>query len=839
MNDFFDYGMDAYGPIEGCNNAALNERPIAGDCCHQEPPPMTRPGMHCGSMAHPSPVPPPIPPVRYVPGMNVQEQLCGMAERVNTAINRWNQIQHNCYQALDQVVGAAVNNDVYYAPDEVRLMEGYSETSSSKYTIVEARAVDRSGKPIFCHLRPAYTNTTNSGAKEKITDVSFVTSAQVCLTAVQATEAFWKGPSVFNSNPGAGSPDDTVWVCGWTRSGALRFFSGDVNSETLRQARMVNTIGPVFPILCDGNLFNQVLDSMGSAPGAVQAMGWKQQNGNKVFFSCGMYDNPGMAPTEVAKILQGIGCTNVVITSYQTSAVTTYDAMPVGTENMSGTSVEVPGMTGGMTFLGKLVDAPLQWSIPQNVACWVISKRPTKGWRNAFTTEVANVVQRLGNNENSLNSVLGQISGANQDILQLKNQVQTNANNIASLRETVLSFDERLETIEHDTTTLQNTVKEIQTKVGELESGLQQEITDRINGDNTLDTKLTQEATERKSKDAALEAMISAEQSARESADTVLQSNINTETAERKAADADLQADITAEANTRAQADRNLQAAIEAEQSARSTKDTQHEARMDAIEAQEQKDNEATNKRIDELTANIQDGSALPIATPDTLGVIKVGEGLVVEEDGTLKAAVQDVPEYVGGFGITIEKFEVSLNQEQLAESEPITEIHKTLQQLHDWNSNQDVNIHQLNVAVSTLQSELDKKASAYHAEQGITITDDNGISVTNPVVPITGEEYDKLSDQEKDSNVIWLITDRNQFDPINQIVAGNGITINGNEISVTTPVIPVTQAEYDGLEQDDKDTGLYVIYDDETVARIRKIQAQRARTFTGQNFKG
>lgn len=141
-----------------------------------------------------------------------------------------------------------------------------------------------------------------------------------------------------------------------------------------------------------------------------------------------------------------------------------------------------------------------------------------------------------------------------------------------------------------------------------------------------------------------------------------------------------------------------------------------------------------------------------------------------------------------------------------------------------------------LNEAVAGLQTALENKNDKLHPGPGITITENGGIMVDHPVVPITGEEYDKLSDEEKDSEIVWLITDRNQFDPVNQLIAGQGITINGNEISVTTPVIPVTQAEYDSLSQDDKDTGLYVIYDSETVARIRRLQAQRMARINKQN---
>lgn len=632
-----------------CNGfpTPIQDVPICDPCCTPQPCAGTgmgragqgpdRNGMDCNCN---SPVPPPIPPVRYIPGMNVQEQMCNMAERVNCAINRWNQIQANCYEALDNVVGAAVNNDVYYAPDEVRYTTGYSETDNCAYALVEARACDRAGKPIFVHLRAAYNNETNSGARENIADVSFVTSAQMVLTAVQATESHWDGTSFFNGNPGAGQPNDTIWVAGWNRNGTLRFFPGDVSSDTLRQNRMVNCIGPVFPILQDGKLFNEVLGSMGEAKGSIQAMGWKKFNGNKVFFSCSLQDEPGMSPVTVAKLLQGMGVTNAVITSYQTSAVNAWDTEPVSGTDMiaEGTPenpvISAPGFTGGMTFLGKLTTAPIQWNMPANVASWVVSKRPPRGWCNQFTTQIANTVQKLGNIENTVDSLQGQMDGDNQAISKLQYQVEKNTGDIANLSQTVEGFDDRI-------TQIENATSNIEREVAEIKTTLETEITTREQQYTELKNGLQQETAERKAEDNALDAAIKAEESARKSADNVLQSNINAEATTRRAEDERLEGLIDAEVAARAAADRNLQTAIENEVSARRTKDTEHETKMEEIEAKHELDMSKINKFITDLqddVDNIENGSGLPIATDTTLGAIKVGRNLTITADGTLSA---------------------------------------------------------------------------------------------------------------------------------------------------------------------------------------------------------
>ncbi len=45
-------------------------------------------------------------------------------------------------------------------------------------------------------------------------------------------------------------------------------------------------------------------------------------------------------------------------------------------------------------------------------------------------------------------------------------------------------------------------------------------------------------------------------------------------------------------------------------------------------------------------------------------------------------------------------------------------------------------------------------------------------------------------------------------------LTAGDGITIQDNSINVATPVKSVTQAEYDALTEEEKNTGLYVVTD-------------------------
>lgn len=99
--------------------------------------------------------------------------------------------------------GGGRSNDVYYDDCEVNYQEGYDTTEGCAYAIVEKKAVDRKGKPIFVSLAPAYDNTTNSGVEQGIFDMSFIKSANVIMTAVQAGSDKWFGPAMYR---GAATP---------------------------------------------------------------------------------------------------------------------------------------------------------------------------------------------------------------------------------------------------------------------------------------------------------------------------------------------------------------------------------------------------------------------------------------------------------------------------------------------------------------------------------------------------------------------------------------------------------------------------------------------------------
>lgn len=482
-------------------------------CCEPDP---CKPE-HCGPCKPGpcgTPVPPPVRPVVNIPGPNVQAQMCEMAGRVNECILRWNQIQRNCYEALDRVVGAAVSNDVYYDRDEVGMESGYSENDSCPYHVINVKCVDKCGKPIFIKLMPAFGNTTNSGLVQSIQDVSFVTNANAIISAT--TDAPWKGVARYMGAPMASTPEGGIFCGGFNRHGALKIFGGDTDEDTLCQNQVVDLIGSVIPIILDGEITEQAKGM--TTKQAICAVGYKSCNGDKVFFNCGKQDVQGMQGITVANILKGMGCTTAVITA------------------TAG---------GGMEYLGSLTSSPDNWQMPKNSAYWVVSKRPFEGWCNQFESSIAQLVQRVGGLKTDIDFINHEVDEVSEVANKAWELAQKNADDIAEIRADIERIDGEITALEERITTAENDIKA-------LDAALKQEIQDRKDAD-AAEAQVRQEA------DEALGKRIDKEIADREAADEQLNTAIETEKAERTAADAVLQGNINQEAIDRANADLKIE----------------------------------------------------------------------------------------------------------------------------------------------------------------------------------------------------------------------------------------------------------------------------------------
>lgn len=500
------------------------------DCGCTPPPPTVCPPPKPPVCQPPQPVMGQIPPVpTVIEGSSLYEAMGKVIERTNMCINQWNCISKNCYEAMNACVAAARSNDVYYDDCEVNYQEGYDTTEGCAYAIVEKKAVDRKGKPIFVSLTPAYDNTTNSGVEQGIFDVSFIKSANVIMTAVQAGSDKWFGPAMYRGAaiPGESNPDGYVY--GFNRHGALRYFKGDVTETTLCQNQMVDVIGGCVPIIYDSKIIDGV-EAM-TQKQAVCAIGFNCGTGSVFFFSCSAQNQPGMGIASVARILQGYGCTTAVVTSATTNT---------------------PAATGeGMLYMGQMTTDPVNAKEPKNLAYWVISKCPN--FNNAFQKEVADLVQTTGRNAWETYLLGVQIQSFDDRITQ-------NAKDIAAEIERATAAEEALD-------------QKIEAETNRAEAA-----------EDALDKKIDAETERATAAETALDNKIVAETNRATAAENKIASDLQAEVTRATTRENQIQAALDAEIAARIAADNDLINAIEQEVLARKAADVALENQIDAVD---------------------------------------------------------------------------------------------------------------------------------------------------------------------------------------------------------------------------------------------------------------
>ena len=509
--------------------------PYQDDCrpkpdCGCTPPPTVCPPQKPPVCQPPQPVMGQIPPVpTVIEGSSLYEAMGKVIERTNMCINQWNCISKNCYEAMNACVAAARSNDVYYDDCEVNYQEGYDTTEGCAYAIVEKKAVDRKGKPIFVSLAPAYDNTTNSGVEQGIFDMSFIKSANVIMTAVKAGSDKWFGPAMYRGAaiPGESNPDGYVY--GFNRHGALRYFKGDVTETTLCQNQMVDVIGGCVPIIYDSTIIDGV-EAM-TQKQAVCAIGFNCGTGSVFFFSCSAQNQPGMGIASVARILQGYGCTTAVVTSATTNT---------------------PAATGeGMLYMGQMTTDPVNAKEPKNLAYWVISKCPN--FNNAFQKEVADLVQTTGRNAWETYLLGVQIQSFDDRITQ-------NAKDIAAEIERATAAEEALD-------------QKIEAETNRAEAA-----------EDALDKKIDAETERATAAETALDNKIVAETNRATAAENKIASDLQAEVTRATTRETQIQAALDAEIAARIAADNDLINAIEQEVLARKAADVALENKIDAVD---------------------------------------------------------------------------------------------------------------------------------------------------------------------------------------------------------------------------------------------------------------
>lgn len=531
--------------------------PYQDDChprtdCGCTPPPPTVCSPPKPPVCHPpQPVMGQIPPVpTVIEGSSLYEAMGKVIERTNMCINQWNCISKNCYEAMNACVAAARSNDVYYDDCEVNYQEGYDTTEGCAYAIVEKKAVDRKGKPIFVSLAPAYDNTTNSGVEQGIFDMSFIKSANVIMTAVQAGSDKWFGPAMYRGAaiPGESNPDGYVY--GFNRHGALRYFKGDVTETTLCQNQMVDVIGGCVPIIYD----SKIIDGVGAMTQkqAVCAIGFNCGTGSVIFLSCSAQNQPGMGIASVARILQGYGCTTAVVTSATTNT---------------------PAATGeGMLYMGQMTTDPVNAKEPKNLAYWVISKCPN--FNNAFQKEVADLVQTTGRNAWETYLLGVQIQSFDDRITQ-------NAKDIAAEIERATAAEEALD-------------QKIEAETNRAEAA-----------EDALDKKIDAETERATAAETALDNKIVAETNRATAAENKIASDLQAEVTRATTRENQIQAALDAEIAARIAADNDLINAIEQEVLARKAADTALGVQIDEVDKKIQAQISGLESDITQIRATI------------------------------------------------------------------------------------------------------------------------------------------------------------------------------------------------------------------------------------------
>lgn len=503
-------------------------------------PPAEHPHHHPGPdvpdhmMPHPFPGLHDIPPIPSVQeGQSLYEAMNLQIQRTNACIEQWNEISKNCFAAMNACVEAARSNDVYYDNHEVRYQTGFDENEGCAYSIIEKKAVDRRGKPIFVKLVPAFKNTTNSGVTQDIFDVSFIESANVIITAVPTNQDRWVGPAMYKGAPIPGGEGvEGNYVYGFNRHGWLRVFPADTIDETgLYQNGMVNVIGSCWPILIDGKLTDtaQTLTTKAS----ITAIGFNKGTGSVFFFSCSAQDQPGMTGVSVAKLLQGFGCTTAVIT-----------AMIDGANKNERC---------GMMYMGQMATVPQGGGTPENLAYWVITKREEHGpgFKNRFQKEIADLVQITGQNAWK-NYLLGvQIQDFDERIIQ-------NAKDIAAEVERAKSEEARIEK------KLDDEIERAQDAEETLDEKIEAETQRATNAEADLHQEIVDETNRAKQRENELDAAIQAEKLRAQKRENEIQDALDKEIRERIAADNDIINALEQEVLARRAADTALENKIDA-----------------------------------------------------------------------------------------------------------------------------------------------------------------------------------------------------------------------------------------------------------------------------------
>ena len=390
-----------------------------------------------------------IPPVQYVPGMNEQEQLANLNNKMNELIELFNCNTDKVYGAYEEVVRSAVCNDAFYK--EITVESGYLADASTSYELVHIPFVDCAGQPIYMEMGLAYNNTTNSGVTESVFDKALEVYADKILPAAERGfqgVTIWKGAPIYSGAGAVGTmaliPGECDYTLGVTENGYFKIYDTPNDKDnstmikTMRQDKVRNSMGCAVIIrggeyVVDGNLSDMEL------PCTVMAMNYKTKE--RFILAIGK-DNVAsdITPEMIANLLKKYDVDVAALTSWGQQSY----LLDKGQFSFMPTSTDSDGIP----------------TVPQSAAFWYITKR--RNFHNDYVKEVAALTIQMGEN---------------------------------------LWYDELTS----------EAVDNLKLDFVDLRNDLEQEIQDRKDADEALGERIDNEIAERKAADTALDEKYAAE----------------------------------------------------------------------------------------------------------------------------------------------------------------------------------------------------------------------------------------------------------------------------------------------------------------------------------------
>ncbi len=433
------------------------------DLCHNFHGWNDRPTGHC----NPPPMNfcPPKPPLP-IPGESPMECANRLYAEISATMKQCGELNAKTEHMLHDLHEYGLRNGAYWGPDVVRVENGYNAEDSSPYTVVRIRDKDHYGCHVQVKMHLAYSNTTNSGIKEKITDASLYELAQIMVPAT-ASETGWTG---YVSYMGAPLPSDKsvpAFTYGFTRSGHLKVYSDtflNANPDALKRDTIVDSMGCLGVLIKDGKATTggdtALITDYGEKAARV-ILGQNYYTHETMFLIVGNWGEgyPGMTAEHCVEVLKGYGCSCAV-------------------QICSGNGVAALNQ-------GAQLVPPYNNTVPEGVAMLYISKKDS--FKNEIQTNLAYLTQLM----NQLKFRAGLTDGQIADLLEKLNQeIEDRQNGDGNLQ---AGLEAEIRDREQAVTELQSELNALTEKFTQLDTELDAEVQRATTRENELDAAVKNE----------------------------------------------------------------------------------------------------------------------------------------------------------------------------------------------------------------------------------------------------------------------------------------------------------------------------------------------------------